>query len=66
MRKFSYYILGLAERFYLYAHGWQKLGDDYVPPVDYPFKKHAHYGKVHAVNAQRQVYSDNHNHNQNK
>lgn len=58
MRKLSYYFLTLAERIYLYMHGWQKLGSNYVPPVDFPFKKHQSYGRVHAVNAQRQTYAN--------
>jgi hypothetical protein len=51
--------LRAAERVFLFAHGWRSVGDDYfVPPSDFPLKKkHDKYYRVHAVNAQRQVYA---------
>ncbi len=59
MKKLSYWFLTFAEHIYLYVHGWQKLGrEKYAPPTDFPFKKHPSYGRVHAVNAQRQAYAD--------
>lgn len=55
-------ILILVEKLYLWAHGWRSLPNggrhgNYLPPVDYPFERKPDYVRVHAVNAQRQVYA---------
>jgi hypothetical protein len=51
-------ILRVAEKWYLLAHGWEKVGDEkYSPPGDYPFRiKSDEYHRRHAVNAQHAVY----------
>lgn len=62
-QKFTIHLLRASEALFLYAHGWDKLPEGgihgrYVPPKDYPLKrKHVVYARVHAVNAQRQVYA---------
>lgn len=58
MKNTAKWILIFAERIYLWAHGWRSLPESkYLPPADYPFEKKADYVRVHAVNAQRQVYA---------
>jgi hypothetical protein len=63
LQKLSITLLRAAETFFLWAHDWDKLPEGgihgrYVPPKDYPLKrKHPVYARVHAVNAQRQVYA---------
>jgi hypothetical protein len=62
LQKLSVKFLRFAEGVFLYAHGWRSLPSETIhgnfePPTDFPFKKHPTYVRVHAVNAQRQVYA---------
>lgn len=61
-QKYAIKFLRFAENVFLYIHGWRSMPTEsihgkYVPPKDFPFKKHHNYVRVHAVNAQRQVYA---------
>lgn len=62
LQKLSIKLLRAAEALFLYTHGWRKLPSPdihgrFEPPADYPLKRHPPYVRVHAVNAQRQVYA---------
>lgn len=56
-------FLRFAENVFLRIHGWRSLPTEsihgkYVPPKDFPCKqRYDSYVRVHAVNAQRQVYA---------
>lgn len=48
------WMLEVAERRFLRAHGWTKEGDCWRPPADQGFKYKSGYTHGHAVNAQKQ------------
>lgn len=55
-------FLRFAEALFLRVHGWKSrpapdVHGEYQPPSDYPFERKNKYVRVHAVNAQRQVYA---------
>lgn len=58
--KLSTKLLLAAERFYLRAHGWIKVGpDSWDTPLDYKFKARLGIRQGHAVNSQKQdLFSD--------
>jgi hypothetical protein len=55
MQTLSCWLLEWAERFFLFAHMWQKQDGKYMPPDDYSFRRHYDYVRAHAVNAQKQL-----------
>ncbi len=63
MKALSIWLLGIAEAFFLLAHGWRKapeadflLGDSWNKPDGYPTKPTERiYNKGHAVNSQKWV-----------
>lgn len=62
MKKLSLTLLHLAERFFLFAHGWKRVGkDEYTPPMvgryARPDKAGQLYRGGHAVNSQK--YTNN-------
>lgn len=70
MKRFSIWLLEVAERFFLWAHHWDRREDEYYPPDDYPSNKEKArreamvakpYVRSHAVNSQKQyVYNPMH------
>lgn len=61
---FALWLLGLVERLYLHACGWTRVPgvpeELYYPPDDYNYRRHNHYDRGHAVNAQKACLRDVH------
>ncbi len=57
MRWFSTWLLEAVERFYLWAHFWERRNGFYYPPESYGFERKVGqpYRRSHAVNSQKQL-----------
>jgi hypothetical protein len=52
--RFRYWLLKVAEVWFLRLSGWKSVGEDgWRPPEGYPFRVKHYYSRGHAVNAQK-------------